>query len=64
MIKEYQEKFAFTAIIVSHDIPGIFDIAQRIAMLDDGTIKFEGSKNEILDSQGHAINAFIQGDDV
>jgi phospholipid/cholesterol/gamma-HCH transport system ATP-binding protein len=64
MIKEYQEKFAFTAIIVSHDIPGIFDIAQRIAMLDDGTIKFEGSKSEILDSQGHAINAFIQGDDV
>jgi len=64
MIKEYQEKFEFTAVIVSHDIPGIFNIAQRIAMLDDGIIKFEGSKNEILDSRSEILNAFIRGDEV
>ncbi|MCD4720282.1 MAG: ATP-binding cassette domain-containing protein, partial [Desulfobacula sp.] len=32
MIQEYQEKFGFTAVIVSHDIPEIFNVAQRIAM--------------------------------
>jgi len=64
MIKEYQEKFEFTAVIVSHDIPQIFNIAQRIAMLDDGIIKLEGSKKDILDSQSEILNAFIRGEDI
>ncbi|MCK5837067.1 MAG: ATP-binding cassette domain-containing protein [Desulfobacula sp.] len=64
MIQEYQEKFGFTAVIVSHDIPQIFDIAQRIALLDDGVIKFEGSQKDILESHSTVLNAFIRGDDV
>jgi len=63
MITEYQKKFEFTAIIVSHDIPDIFNISQRIAMLDEGIIKFEGSKKNILDSQSTIVNAFIRGED-
>ena len=64
MIQEYKKKFEFTAIIVSHDIPEIFNVAQRIALLDDGIIKFEGSKKDILDSHGKIINDFIQGKDI
>ncbi len=63
MIKEYQKKFEFTAVIVSHDIPDIFNISQRIAMLDDGIIKFEGTKKNVLDSQSAVVNAFIMGDE-
>ncbi len=61
MIQEYQEKFGFTAVIVSHDIPKIFNISQRIAMLDDGIIKFEGSKKDIINSHSKSINDFING---
>ncbi len=64
MIQEYQKKFGFTAVIVSHDIPEIFNVAQRIAMLDDGIIKFEGTKKDILDSHSKILNAFIRGEDV
>jgi phospholipid/cholesterol/gamma-HCH transport system ATP-binding protein len=64
MIKEYQEKFEFTAVIVSHDIPDIFNISQRIAMLDEGIIQFEGSKQEVLDSHSTILNAFIRGEEV
>ncbi|NOX32552.1 MAG: ATP-binding cassette domain-containing protein [Deltaproteobacteria bacterium] len=64
MIQEYQEKFGFTAVIVSHDIPEIFNVAQRIAMLDKGIIKFEGLKNDILDSHGKILKAFIRGEDI
>ncbi len=64
MIKEYQEKFGFTAVIVSHDIPDIFNVAQRIAMLDDGIIKFEGSKKDILESHSTVLSAFIKGQDI
>jgi phospholipid/cholesterol/gamma-HCH transport system ATP-binding protein len=64
MIKDYQEKFGFTAVIVSHDIPDVFNLAQRIAMLDNGKIRFEGSKKDILDSHSDILNAFIRGDEV
>ncbi len=61
MIKEYQKKFGFTAVIVSHDIPQIFDLAQHIALLDEGIILFEGSGQELLHSDIPEIQAFIQG---
>jgi phospholipid/cholesterol/gamma-HCH transport system ATP-binding protein len=63
MIKEYQKKFEFTAVIVSHDIPDIFNISQRIAMLDEGIIQFEGSKQEVLDSHNTIVNTFIRGEE-
>jgi len=64
MIQEYQEQFGFTAVIVSHDIPQIFDVAQRIAMLDNGIIKFEGSKQDILNSHSKILNAFLRGENI
>jgi phospholipid/cholesterol/gamma-HCH transport system ATP-binding protein len=63
MIKEYQKQFGFTAVIVSHDIPEIFDVAQRIAMLDEGVITFEGTKEDILHSHSDIVNAFIRGEE-
>lgn len=62
MIVKYQEKFDFTAVIVTHDIPNIFEIAHRIAMIENGVIKFEGTKTELNDSpQSSAIMAFVEG---
>ncbi|MCP3875853.1 MAG: ATP-binding cassette domain-containing protein [Desulfobacteraceae bacterium] len=62
MIQEYQEKLGFTAVIVSHDIPEIFNVAQRIAMLDEGIIMFEGTKKGILESHSNILNAFVRGE--
>ncbi|MCF8091188.1 MAG: ATP-binding cassette domain-containing protein [Desulfotignum sp.] len=63
MIRQYQKKFGFTAVIVSHDIPDIFDLAQHIALLDEGVIIFEGTGQEILHSKTGKVHAFIQGKD-
>jgi phospholipid/cholesterol/gamma-HCH transport system ATP-binding protein len=63
MIKEYQAKFGFTAIIVSHEIPEIFFIAQRIAMLDSGRILFEGSQEKLLGSNDATVKSFIAGNE-
>lgn len=64
MIAGYQKEFGFTAVIVSHDIPEIFEITQHIAMLDKGQIVFEGSTQEMLDSHGGLVNSFIRGEDI
>ena len=61
MIKEYQRKFGFTAVVVSHEIPEVFDIAQRIAMLDDGKIVFEGDRDMIMNSSNNAVKSFVSG---
>ncbi|WDP88695.1 MAG: ATP-binding cassette domain-containing protein [Desulfobacter sp.] len=61
MISRYQKEFGFTAVIVSHDIPEIFEITQHIAMLDKGKIIFEGSTEAILASENDTVNAFIRG---
>lgn len=61
MISDYQHRFGFTGVIVSHEIPDIFYISQRIAMLDEGRIIFEGSLEEMQSSDNPLIQQFIQG---
>ncbi len=63
MIADYQSKLGFTAIVVSHEIPDVFYISQRIAMLNDGHIIFEGTPHEIQRTKEDAIQQFIQGKD-
>lgn len=61
LIKETQEKFGFTAVIVSHEIPDIFDIADSVAMLYQGEIIQYGSGDEIKKSSHPVVSQFISG---
>ncbi|MCX5881631.1 MAG: ATP-binding cassette domain-containing protein [Deltaproteobacteria bacterium] len=61
MISDYQKKFGFTGVVVSHEIPDIFYISQRIAMLNNGRILFEGSPDEIQRTDVPEIRNFIYG---
>src|SRR2546427_2485542 len=38
LILELHSRFHFTAVMISHEIPEIFQIAQKVAMLHDGRI--------------------------
>jgi phospholipid/cholesterol/gamma-HCH transport system ATP-binding protein len=61
LIRDTQEKFGFTAVIVSHEIPEIFDIAHNVAMLYQGEILQFGSAAEIMQSQNPVVRQFISG---
>jgi phospholipid/cholesterol/gamma-HCH transport system ATP-binding protein len=61
LIRETHEKFGFTAVIVSHEIPDIFDIAQNVAMLFRGEILQFGTADEIRNSTHPAVKQFISG---
>ena len=43
MIAEYQKKFDFTAVLISHDIPDVFFISNQILALYNKKIVFQGS---------------------
>ncbi len=47
MIAEYQKKFGFTAILISHDIPDVFFISNRILALYDRQIVYQGTPEEL-----------------
>jgi phospholipid/cholesterol/gamma-HCH transport system ATP-binding protein len=46
MIAEYQKKFGFTAILISHEIPDVFFISNRILVLYDRKIIFQGTPED------------------
>jgi phospholipid/cholesterol/gamma-HCH transport system ATP-binding protein len=46
MIAEYKKKYGFTAILVSHDIPDVLFISNRIIVLSDKQIVFQGGPHE------------------
>ncbi len=61
MISDYQKKYGFTAVVVSHEIPDIFYISHRIAMLYEGRIIFQGTPEEIYAADNREVQAFIRG---
>ncbi len=58
---QYQKRFGFTGVVVSHAIPDIFYISQRIAMLEEGRILFEGTPEEIQSVSDSVVREFIRG---
>ena len=59
MISDYQKRFGFTGVIVSHAIPDVFYISQRVAFLSEGRIIFEGNPQEIQRTPDPDIRRFI-----
>ncbi|UFS68697.1 ABC transporter ATP-binding protein [Geomonas sp. RF6] len=61
MIRETHEKFGFTAVVVSHEIPEIFDISDRVAVLHRGKIVAVGPPEAIELSPDPVVRQFISG---
>jgi phospholipid/cholesterol/gamma-HCH transport system ATP-binding protein len=62
LIRKMHETFKFTGVIVSHDIPEVFQISDRIAMLANGAITEAGTREAFLTSQNPVVRQFIQVD--
>jgi phospholipid/cholesterol/gamma-HCH transport system ATP-binding protein len=60
MIAGYQKKLAFTAILISHDLPDVFFISNRILALDGGKIVFQGTPEEFDDFQHPFVDEFVR----
>ena len=59
MIVNYRERFGFTALLVSHDIPEVFEISDRVAWLDKGQIKFFGKPKDLNTDAQSALSGFL-----
>jgi phospholipid/cholesterol/gamma-HCH transport system ATP-binding protein len=61
LISITHKKYGFTGVIISHEIPEIFAVADRIAMLYNGTIVETGTPEEIRRSSNPYVKQFITG---
>jgi phospholipid/cholesterol/gamma-HCH transport system ATP-binding protein len=63
-IKRMQTKLKATCIVVSHDMPSVYAIADNIAMLFEGTIIEYGPVGRIKASKNPIIQQFLEGSEV
>jgi phospholipid/cholesterol/gamma-HCH transport system ATP-binding protein len=63
LISSCHKRLNFTGIIVTHEIPKIFKIVARVAVLDEGRILVAGSPDEILSSDNPTVQQFV-GDSI
>ncbi len=57
---ETQKQFGYTAIIVSHDIPKIFNLADQVAILHKQKMNMFNSPDEIILSEEPEIKSFVR----
>ena len=62
LIRRMHGTFGFTGVIVSHDIPEVFKISDRVAMLANGVIVEVGSTEEFVASKNPVVRQFLQKD--
>jgi phospholipid/cholesterol/gamma-HCH transport system ATP-binding protein len=58
MIARYQRAFSFTAVVVTHDVPEALVASDRVALLDNGRMHFQGTPAEFLASADPVVRAF------
>lgn len=59
MIRNYRERFGFTVIMVSHDVPEAFGITDQVAWLDSGKIKYWGSPESLMNAPPDELKGFL-----
>jgi phospholipid/cholesterol/gamma-HCH transport system ATP-binding protein len=62
LITETQKKAGFTGIVISHEIPEVFQVCQQVAMLYQGKVQTVGTIEEFLSSHNPVVQQFIRGD--
>ena len=61
LIIETQRISGFTGIVVSHEIPEVFQVCTRVAMLYDGKIQLDSTVHEFLESDLPVVKQFREG---
>ncbi len=60
LIKDLTEKLNVTSIVVTHDMYSVKNVANKVAMMNDGKIYFIGSQEDLINSDDPVIQEFIK----
>lgn len=61
LIKYCHKEWGFTGVVISHELPEVFQVTDRMIMLLKGRIHLEGTPDDFIHSVDPAVQQFIQG---
>jgi len=61
LIKDGQERWGVSGVVISHELPEVFQVSDRVAMILGGKIIFEGTPKEFIASPEPAVQQFLHG---
>ncbi|MBW2709364.1 MAG: ATP-binding cassette domain-containing protein [Deltaproteobacteria bacterium] len=61
LIDACHRRLSFTGIIVTHEIPKVFSIVDRVIMLHEGLVRADGTPADFNESRDPVIQAFLKG---
>lgn len=64
LIKDLSEKLKVTSVVVTHDMYSVKNVANRVAMMNEGIIYFAGKPEELINSTDKVIQDFIRRTEV
>lgn len=62
LILNMKKKLNVTSVVVTHNMPSVFKIADKVALLYDKKISFIGTISELKQSQNPIVSKFIKGE--
>lgn len=61
LIRKMDEELGVTSVVITHDMTSAGRVADRIAMLYDGTIRWVGTPDELQATDDRVVRAFVEG---
>ena len=59
LIQEITVEYQMTTIVITHDMNSVLEIGENILFIDNGTKKWEGNKEKILDVKIKELHDFV-----
>ncbi|MEE2896917.1 MAG: ABC transporter ATP-binding protein [Gemmatimonadota bacterium] len=61
LIVRMSDELGVTGVVITHDMKSAFRISDRIAMLYDGRIRFDGTPDELRACEDPLVRGFVEG---
>jgi phospholipid/cholesterol/gamma-HCH transport system ATP-binding protein len=61
LINACKNQWGFTGLVISHELPEVFQVSDRVAMILNGGIIMEGTPAELAASENPAVQQFLNG---
>ncbi len=62
LVLRMRDELGVTALVVTHDIPSAYRVADRIALLHGGKARFAGTPSEVRAASDDVVRGFVEGD--
>ena len=61
LIRRTQQNFQLTAVMVSHDVPAVFEVSDRVAFLHQGRTHLNGTVADVMAASDDVFQRFLAG---